>query len=123
MITTELQGPGFFIFFQIETEVERPNAGYKEHPWLLPKRERYELPERFRPLDKEEKQALEIVEDVIEALPEAPERDLELALRLQLEIQDLQFKFIYLVWLEDYFQYCEMRKREEEAIFLLLLNS
>ncbi len=114
-------GPGFFIFFQIETVTERPAGGWEPHeyhPWKYKKRRRYELPKK-----KEERKALEIIEEVIEALPEAPKEDLELALRLRLEYQEITFKFIYLIWLQQEREYAElMRKREEEAIFLLLLH-
>lgn len=111
---TTLMGPGFFVFFQrgiIET------GGYEiypDHPWAYSP----------KPETKEEKKALKLVEQIIQTQPEdTSEEDLELALRLRLEYQEITFKFIYLIWLQQEYEYCElMRKQEEDAIFLLLLQ-
>lgn len=114
---TTLMGPGFFVFFQrgvIETGGYEPEI-YKDHPWFY---------EPIKPKGKEEKKALKVVEQIIQTQPEdTSEEDLELALRLRLEYQEITFKFIYLVWLQQEHEHCElMRKQEEEAIFLLLLQ-
>ena len=116
---TTIMGPGFFVFFQ-RGITETGGWGYKDHPWLRAPRE----PERY---EAKEKKAIEIVEELVEKVMKKPskvfeeptDQDLELMLRLQLEHQEITFKFIYLIWLQDCYR---MRQNEEDALFLLLLH-
>ncbi len=117
MIDTTLMGPGIFVFFQRNIIESGGYEVYPNHPWA------YKSPKK-EPKDKEEEKALAVVEQLVETQPEDSTReDLELALRLRLDYQEITFKFIYLIWLQKEHEYCEfLRKQEEDAIFLLLLQ-
>lgn len=79
--------------------------------------------ERIRkPASPKEEKVQEIIdrlaETIIETKAESKEKDLELILRLRLEIERIEFKMIYLTWLLDEIK----RERYNKAIVLLLLN-
>ena len=88
--------------------------------------DRQEIPEvyKYRPrvrfeFPKEEKEAVEIIEELAEKIVESaynPE-EIELALRLKLEQEQIQFKLLYLLWIQEIIVCI---RDEEAAIFLLL---
>ena len=80
---------------------------------------------RFKFKDEEEKEAAQIIEDVAEVVLNAPDnrikpdyraiaRDMELALRLKLHVQDIEYKKIYGRWLKKEIQAYKSYKREKE---------
>jgi hypothetical protein len=117
-------GPGFFVFFQ-RNIIE--SGGYPVPPvgerGTIPEVWKYRPRVRFKFADEEEREVAEVVEQVFEAVEEEDTKDdLELILRLKLEAQQITFKALYMLWLEqEYARYLRWRQ-EQEAIFLLLLH-
>ena len=112
MIEPNIMGPGFFIFFQTE-EIE--SGGW--FPAYIPK-------VRYKFKDEEEKEAAEIVEDLVVLQPiKQTHEDLELVLRSRLQTHDIRFKNIYLNWLlDEHKKYAKAikQKRRKEMVLLLL---
>ena len=110
-------GPGFFIFFQEDEGKERPAGGYDYFPPYTPK-------VRYKFKDEEEKEAAEIVEDLVVLQPiKQTHEDLELVLRSRLQTHDIRFKNIYLNWLlDEHKKYAKAikQKRRKEMVLLLL---
>lgn len=117
-LDTTLMGPGFFVFFQrgIIESGGYPADGVSEFYKYRPR-------VRFKFADEQERRVAEVVEQVFEVIEEdTTQDDLELILRLKLEAQHIQFKALYMIWLEqEYARYLKWRQ-EQEAIFLLLLH-
>jgi hypothetical protein len=96
-------------------EATSTSGGYEHHPWKHKKRKRYEI----------EPEAEIVIERVVAAIaaPDTTQHDLELALRLVLQQQDILYRAIYLQMamdaLEQIRQEHEAAMEEEAAIFLL----
>lgn len=139
-------GPGVFLLFNQPAEVqagfknpfpligmsavavsgETFSGGYEHHPWAYRPRKRYKT------RDKEEEKAAEVVAEVAERVivrhDDTSAKDLEIALRINLQLEGLIYKKIYLKWLKQEaqkfieFKAKQKRRREEEEIILLLLH-
>lgn len=96
--------------------VEQFSGGWERHPYL---RAPYRVRHKFK--DEEiPKPVVEIVESIIDASPpDTVSRDLEIALRLRLRNQEITYRFVYLLLLE---QEHRRIRRENEAVELLLLH-
>ncbi len=119
MITSELMGPGFFIFFQTETEIpeERPAGGYFDYGTTPERR-------RFVPKTKPEEKAAPIVNRIAEKILETRKietnQDIELILRLKLEQEHIRFKQLYLTYLIGQAKIERKAKQRKAAVILLL---
>lgn len=108
------------------------SGGYDEHPWKYRPRVRY----KFK--DEEEKKVAKIVEDVTERQLEITEidevvttRDLEISIRLNLRLQGLIFKQLYMQWIQSEVkkirayqkaQKTKKRRRKEIELVILMLH-
>lgn len=119
MITAELMGPGFFIFFQIETEIpeERPAGGWFDYDGYRPK---------FKPVGKEQRKAKRVVEEIAHTILATPDietnKEIDLILRLKLEHEGLVYKQLYLRWLINEAKIERKRKQRNNTIIMLLLH-
>jgi len=97
--------------------IEQFSGGWEPHELKL-----FHYRPRIRYQFKEDQPAAEVIEQVIARQPEATDIDLELALRLQLEQQDILYKTLYWVWLQQEIERIRALKRRNDAILLLLLS-
>ena len=119
MIEPEIQGPGFFMFFQVEPEVipERPAGGYFDYGTTPERR-------RFIPKTKPEEEAAPIVNRIAEKILETRKietnQDIELILRLKLEQENIRYKQLYLTYLIGQAKIERKAKQRKAAVILLL---
>jgi len=72
-------------------------------------------PVKFRAVGKKEKEAKPILEDIAERIePDADNRDLEIILRMRLRLAGLEYKKLYLTWLQR--QRNELKREVKHAI-------
>jgi len=87
---------------------------------------------RLRPRKKEDKKAAAIIEQIAEKIAKTPEietnKDIELALRIKLEVEHITYKKLYLQWAKQQIKAEEKRikrkkrRREDNMIVVLMLQ-
>jgi hypothetical protein len=100
------------------SQTETFSGGWERHPYLRgPRRVRF----KFK--DEEIPQPVgEIVQSLAETIPpDTLSRDLEIALRLRLRNQEIAYRFVYLILLEQEVERIRTRQ-DKEAVELLLLH-
>ena len=115
-------GGGFIAFFPPISETIKEaqySGGYLDRGFV----DYGTIGERIRKPPSPEEEKVEdiierIAEKVVKTKAESKEADIELILRLRLEVECIEFKVIYLTWLLDEIK----RERYNKAVVLLLLN-
>jgi len=102
---------------------DSPSGGFFDYPLDRP---------RLKPKKKEDEKAAVIIEQIAEKIALTPiketNKDIEMALRLKLEIEHVTYKRLYLQWTKQQIKAEEVRikrkkrRNEDEMIIMLLLH-
>lgn len=81
---------------------------------------------RFKFKDEEERKAAKVIEQILETRPiDSTDVELELALRLRLQYQEIAYKKLYLKWMEQEFNRLKAARIQlikKRTAYLLLLH-